>query len=307
VDYVVVEGEVRIVDQYTGRIFADRTWQDGLHQAVECKEGVEIKSAPPSVARITRQRYLQLYDQICGFTGTAAGARQEFRTVYGCPVVNVPTNLKCIRRNLPARFFADVSAKLQAIAQAVVANHQTGQPILIGTRTIRESFQIRDALQAKGLSPIVLNGVQDEEEAEIVAGAGRLGALTIATNMAGRGTDIKPDQRALAAGGLHVVGVSPNGSPRIDRQLIGRAARQGNPGSSQFFVAADDEVIATHSPALAKKITRSAAATGETKFNFSKELIQLQESIEAAQYRARQAMILQDQWMDQVRESIEKE
>ncbi len=307
VDYVVKEGEVMIVDQFTGRIFPDRTWQDGLHQAVECKEDIEIKSAPPTVARITRQRYLQLYQQLSGFTGTAWGARHEFKLIYQCRVTTIPTNLKSKRNNLTARFFADQNAKHTAIARDVMARHQKGQPVLIGTRTIHESFQVRDALQAVGCPAVLLNGVQDREESEIVAAAGEPGVVTIATNMAGRGTDIKPTAQSLAAGGLHVIGTSPNQSPRIDRQLIGRAARQGCPGSSQFFVSADDEVVENFSPGLAKRIARSGRHTGECRTNFSNDLLNVQHTIEAAKFQQRQTMMRQDSWMDQVRKSIERE
>jgi preprotein translocase subunit SecA len=306
VDYVVLDDEVHIVDKNTGRIFSDRTWQDGLHQAVESKEGVEIKSAPPSVARITRQRYFQLYDQLSGLTGTATAVTREFKTVYRVPVVPIPTHLPCVRQNLRSRFFADTQAKLDAIAIDVEKRHTTGQPILIGTRTIDESKSVCDALVARNLEPIVLNGLQDQDEAEIVAQAGSVGAITIATNMAGRGTDIKPNRRALDLGGLHVVGSSPNGSTRIDRQLVGRAARQGNPGSAQFFVSSEDEVIARHSPSLAKKIA-NRGSKGETKADFSNELSNVQRKIEAYQCESRQKMVLKDNWMDLVRESIDKE
>ncbi len=305
IDYVVQEGEVQIVDQNTGRIFSDRTWQDGLHQSVEAKEGVEIKSADPSVARITRQRYLQMYDQLAGLTGTALAVAGEFQSVYSSPVVQIPTNLPSLRRLMPARFFGDLEAKLKAITADVVDRRSSGQPILVGTRTIAESIQVADRLAAAGVDAVLLNGVQDQEEAEIVAAAGAAGTVTIATNMAGRGTDIKLDADALKAGGLHVVACSHNGSTRIDRQLIGRSARQGNPGSAQFFVAPEDELIATHDPKLGQRIKARAKSNGETRKSFSSDIAGLQSQIEQKQYMIRQAMVRQDHWMDLVRASIE--
>ena len=307
VDYVVRDDEIQIVDQNTGRIFADRTWQDGLHQAVEAKEGLKIKSAPPSVAQISRQRYLMMYDQLSGLTGTAASVVEEFSNIYKMKSVVVPTNLPSRRNNLTPRFFADMDAKLDGIAAEVQRRHKTGQPILVGTRTIKESVLVADKLSAIGISAVVLNGIQDGEEADIVKGAGNSGAIMIATNMAGRGTDIKPDPQSLAAGGLHVIGFSPNMSARIDRQLIGRAARQGQPGSSQFFIAATDEIIENYAPSLAKRIASRCQSTGESRVSFAKEIASLQKTIEAKQYASRQAMMRRDVWMDMVRESIERE
>jgi len=306
VDYVVVDEEVQIVDQYTGRILPDRTWQDGLHQAVEAKENVTIQAGRESTTQITRQRYLQMYDELAGLTGTAAAVSKEFRAVYGCEVIEVPTNRPCIRKIERTRFFGSLESKLNAIAEDVFRRHSTGQPILVGTKTIEESIQIRDVLLAKGLSPTVLNGIQDEEEADIVACAGQYKAITIATNMAGRGTDIKPDAKALEAGGLHVIGVSPNSSKRIDRQLVGRAARQGQPGSAQFFAAATDQLFEDHNRGLQKSISKRAKSNGESS-DFSNDLAKLQADIEARNFKQRQDMILRDRWMDTVREAIEKD
>ena len=176
---------------------------------------------------------------------------------------------------------------------------------MVGTRTIAESIQVADRLTAAGVNAVLLNGVQDQEEAEIVAVAGVAGTVTIATNMAGRGTDIKLDANALEAGGLHVVACSHNGSTRIDRQLVGRAARQGNPGSAQFFVAPEDELIATHAPKLGQRIMSHAKSNGETRKSFSSDIASLQGQIEHKQYMVRQAMVRQDHWMDLVRASIE--
>lgn len=306
IDYVIVDAKVQIVDPFTGRIAPDRTWQDGLHQAIECKENVPIQPGRESTAQITRQRYLQLYEELAGLTGTASSVATELHQVYGCRVVGIPTNRKSLRKVDRTRFFADQDAKLAELANDVLNRHRTGQPILVGTRTIAESFQVRDALFAVNLNPTVLNGVQDREEAEIVAQAGIEGAITIATNMAGRGTDIKLDQNALDAGGLHVIGTSHNASPRIDRQLVGRAARQGQPGSAQFFTAATDELLIENNSSLVKSIPRRASKTGESA-DFTNEISKLQDNIERRNFKLRQDMILRDRWMDKVREAIEKE
>ena len=306
VDYVVVDGDVQIVDQYTGRILPDRTWQAGLHQAIEAKENLELKAGRESTTQITRQRYLQMYDQLAGLTGTARQVTGEFLDVYKCRVIEIPTHKPCIRKRLRTRFFADLESKLTAITTEVCDRHRSQQPILVGTRTIRESHQVHEALLAAGLNPTLLNGVQDEEEADIVSRAGKAGAITIATNMAGRGTDIKLDEKALEAGGLHVVGFSPNSSPRIDRQLAGRAARQGQPGSVQFFTAATDDLFEDNPNRLGKQIIRRAKQDGESN-DFSKELLQFQHSIEARKYKQRKDMIQRDKWMDTVREAIEKD
>jgi preprotein translocase subunit SecA len=306
VDYVVLEEKIQLVDQYTGRILPDRTWQAGLHQAIEVKENVPMQPARESTTQVTRQRYLQMYDSLSGLTGTAQSVSEEFREIYKCPIVVIPTNRPSQRHIEQTRFFVDAESKIAAIAEDVLRRHQKNQPILIGTRTIRESMQIDEALRARNIEAVLLNGVQDGDEAEIVSKAGIAGAITIATNMAGRGTDIKPDERALAAGGLHVIAVSPNESPRIDRQLIGRGARQGQPGSAQFFVAADDALLVDHNSSLPKQILRKAGAGGESA-DFSNELAALQKSIEQAKFKQRQQMILRDRWMDSVRESIEKD
>lgn len=306
IDYVVLDQKIQLVDQYTGRILPDRTWQSGLHQAVEIKEGVPLQPARESTTTITRQRYLQMYKSLAGLTGTAQSVANEFWEIYDCPIVVIPTNRPSRRQIAPTRFFENSQAKVAAIAEDVWQRHQNDQPILIGTRTIRESLEIDEALRKRNIEAVLLNGVQDGDEADIVSQAGSAGSITIATNMAGRGTDIKPDDRSLSAGGLHVISVSPNESTRIDRQLIGRGARQGQPGSAQFFVAADDSLLVDHQSSLPKQIVRDSNSKGESK-DFSNELLALQRAIEQRNFVGRQQMILRDRWMDSVRESIEKE
>lgn len=305
--YVVVEGEVQIVDQFTGRIHPDRHWQGGLHQAVEAKEGVEVVLRASSIARVTRQRYYGKYNQMSGMSGTMMNVDQEVKTVYQMPTVKIPTNVPSRRKVLHNRFFCSWEAKLQAIAEDCKIRHAAGQPILIGTRTIRESERIFAALEEHNLEAVVLNGVQDKDEAEIVSEAGKFGAITIATNMAGRGTDIKPCSRAKEIGGLHVIGTEPNSSQRVDRQLIGRAARQGDPGSAQFFISAEDELIVTNATRLAKRMTSACKRNGESTTDFSRDVDRVQLEVEHRGRDSRKSMVESDKWMDLVRESVIKD
>lgn len=304
VDYVVRDDKVLIVDQYTGRIFTDRTWRDGLHQAVEAKESVTLSPENASVARVSRQRYFRLYDNVCGLTGTAVGLEDEFRFFYGLPVVLIPERLPCQRSELPTRYFANWEAKVVAIIADIRARNQRGQPILVGTRTIDESHQISRRLHSLAVSHQVLNGVQDESEADLVARAGQSSAVTIATNMAGRGTDIQLSEQALSRGGLHVVATERQESQRVDRQLVGRAARQGDPGSCQFFVSCEDELLTRHGPALAASIANSCDATGESQTDWSAAVRRIQRSAERLRYESRCELFRQDQWLNEVLSTV---
>ena len=303
--YVVKDDAVQIVDQMTGRIFPDRSWKNGLHQAVEAKSRVSIKPGNGTQARVTRQRYFQFYRDLCGLTGTATQVTQEFSDSYSCPVVEIPTHRPSLRKALPTRFFTTRTSKWEAIAECVAARNATGQPVLIGTRTIRDSLELEQVLRSLGLEPVLLNGVQDQDEAQIIALAGQKGAITIATNMAGRGTDIKLHQDVVELGGLHVIATEHHASLRVDRQLLGRAARQGQPGSFQFFICAEDPLIANHAPALAKSIERRANNQGECEYDFSNQIQRLQQQLELENYEARQAMVRQDRWLDRVRYAVE--
>ena len=238
-----------LVDEFTGRIFAERTWRDGLHQAVEAKEGLLASAELRTAARISRQRFFRLYETICGMTGTASGSRREFRRHFGLAVVQIPLRKPDRRETLPPRFFVDAEAKYRAIVAETAAMHRAGRPVLIGSRTIRNSELLAERLAAEGLPLEVLNGKQDRAEAEIIARAGLRGAVTIATNMAGRGTDIVLGPGVAELGGMHVIGVECHESGRIDRQLLGRAGRQGDPGSGRFFIAADDPLLVRFAPA----------------------------------------------------------
>ncbi len=298
-DYVVRDGEVQIVDQHTGRIHDERTWRDGLHQAIESKEGVENTSETASDARMTRQRYFQLYDGLCGMTGTADGLERELQAFYGLSIVPIPTNRPNIRESWPLRSFIDSGKRNSAIVDDAVRIHRLGRPILIGTRTIRHSVKLSELLRESGVTHTVLNGVQDEDEAKIVGRAGVAGAVTVATNMAGRGTDIRLDSVALQAGGLHVMAAEHNLSPRVDRQLSGRAARQGNPGSSQFFVSLEDELVQSDEE-LSAWMRRTVDNTGECRGDASVAIQRIQAKMEANAYEQRQRMVARDAWMDSV-------
>ena len=304
--FVVQKGEVQIVDQMTGRVFPDRNWKDSLHQAVEANVGVAITSGRDSIARITRQRFLQQYQDLCGLTGTAKQVENEFNIVYGCSVKEIPPNLTCQRHQLPARFFNGKAAKLGAICDEVMFRHEIGQPLLIGTCTILESQTIHKLLADYGLRATLLNGVQDEAEANIVANAGQPGAITIATNMAGRGTDIHLPPASIRLGGLHVIASEFNFSTRVDRQLAGRAARQGQPGSVQFFASAEDQLLVKHGGQIARKMVRTATPSGECQFDFSDSIRRIQSSLERQQFESRQTMMNHELWMDSIRTAFEQ-
>ncbi len=242
-DYVVINGKVVIVDEYTGRMMEGREWQKGIHRAVEAKEGIPVTQETGEAARVTIQTFFRRYEKIAGMTGTAVTQAFEFRGIYKTPVFRVPTNRPVIRKILPPRIFATAEEKWQAVADEVERIHRTGRPILIGTRSIEKSERLSALLKQRGIPHQVLNAKNHAREAEIVAKAGQRGAVTVATNMAGRGTDIKLGEGVAELGGLHVIGTEFHTSRRIDRQLIGRCGRQGDPGSAQFFVSLEDEIL----------------------------------------------------------------
>lgn len=298
VEYIVRHDQILLVDQHTGRIFADRSWQDGLHQAVQAKEGVTITNEQGTLARITRQRFFRLYGTVCGMTGTAMTSRDEFKKVYGLRVVEIPTHRPCLRRHEPARQFADQASKRQAIADDVAVRHQRQQPVLVGTQTISESQLMSKLLDDRRVPHRVLNGKQDEAEAAIVGRAGELGAVTIATNMAGRGTDIPLGSGVAELGGLHVIVCEPHESARVDRQLIGRSARQGDPGACQQFASADDDTIRNFAPRLAERMRREAGADGEVARDVLPELAHIQRQVEQLRFQQRRQMYAHDDWLE---------
>ncbi|GAA4653994.1 preprotein translocase subunit SecA [Anaerocolumna aminovalerica] len=242
-DYVVKDDEVLIVDEFTGRIMPGRRYSDGLHQAIEAKEKVKVKRESKTLATITFQNFFNKYDKKCGMTGTALTEEKEFREIYGMDVIEIPTNLPVVRNDRQDAVYKTKKEKLNAVVNEIVESHKKGQPVLVGTITIEASEELSDLLKKKNIPHKVLNAKFHELEAEIIADAGQLGAVTIATNMAGRGTDIKLGEGVKEAGGLKIIGTERHESRRIDNQLRGRAGRQGDPGESRFFISLEDDLM----------------------------------------------------------------
>ena len=286
VEYVVGEEGVRIVDQSTGRIFEDRSWQAGLHQAVEAKEGLAISPESLPLATITRQRFYRLYQSLAGMTGTTQCCIGEFKTIYRLEVEKIPLRIPSQRRVLPMRVFDRAERKWDAILKSIIELQSKGRPVLIGTRTIKESQILARHLDADNFDYELLNGTQDADEAELISRAGLAGAITIATNLAGRGTDFKMPPEVIQSGGLHVIVSECHSSFRVDRQLIGRCARQGQPGSCQTFVSADDWLLETHAEWLAETI-RKITKGGELESGIESSIRDLQTRLEREQFANR--------------------
>lgn len=244
--YVVKGGKVQIVDEYTGRIMESRSWEGGLHQLIEVKEGCDVTVQNETLGRISYQRFFRRYLALAGMTGTAREATRELWSVYRLQVVSVPTNRPIQRRGLPMRVFRTAEEKWDAVVARIAETHSRGRPVLVGTRTVADSERLSRLLAEAGLECRVLNALQDEYEASIVAQAGRLGQITVATNMAGRGTDIKLTPEVQELGGLHVIATERHDAGRIDRQLFGRCGRQGDPGTYEAFVSLEDEILKAH-------------------------------------------------------------
>jgi preprotein translocase subunit SecA len=305
VHYVVQKGAVVIVDEFTGRLCPDRSWRGGLHQAVEACAGVTITEENSSEATITRPGYFRRYRRICGMTGTAQEAASELSASYGLATEVIPLHRPSRRRLLPDRVFATNAAKLAAVAEEISARHRIGQPVLVGTRTIENSEALVAALEPLGLAIRLLNAKQDAEEAAIVERAGEPGTITIATNMAGRGAHIPVAKESLELGGLHVIGIERHESARIDRQLIGRAARQGQPGSAQFFVSLEDDLLVRHAPALAARLAKTLPdARGELPASAAAHFRRVQRSVERADLEQRRALARYDEWLDELKHAL---
>jgi len=242
-DYVIKDGQIVIVDEFTGRLMPGRRYGEGLHQAIEAKEGVEVKQESKTLATITFQNFFRLYNKLSGMTGTAKTEEEEFYKIYGLEVIVIPTNKPLARKNLNDLVYVNEAAKFNAVVEDIKERHKVGQPLLVGTISIEKSELLSDMLKREGVKHEVLNAKHHEKEAEIVKNAGQKGMVTIATNMAGRGTDIKLGEGVKELGGLHIVGTERHESRRIDNQLRGRAGRQGDPGSSQFFVSLEDDLM----------------------------------------------------------------
>jgi len=242
-DYIVEEGKVKIVDEFTGRVMEGRRYSEGLHQAIEAKEGVSVNKGSQTFARITLQNYFRMYDKLSGMTGTAKTEEEEFIKIYGMEVIVIPTNKPLVRDNKPDLVFKDEKDKFSAVVQEISKRNQKGQPLLVGTVDIDKSEKLSRMLKRKGIKHNVLNAKNHRKEAAIIKDAGQKNSVTIATNMAGRGTDIVLGDGVVKLGGLHVLGTERHESRRIDNQLRGRAGRQGDPGSSQFFVSLEDDLL----------------------------------------------------------------
>jgi preprotein translocase subunit SecA len=301
--YVIQDGQVVIVDEFTGRLMPDRTWRDGLHQAVEAKEGLTINDAKTTLARMSFQRFFRHYRQLCGMTGTAWEARHEFWQTYRLPVVRIPTHQPCIRQHHRDRIFTSSQARFNAVIEATQQAHAQGRPVLIGTRTVEDSERLSQMLEARNLAHQVLNAVRHEEEAAIIAQAGGQGCITVATNMAGRGTDIKLEAGVAARGGLHVIATQRHETGRIDRQLFGRAGRQGEPGSAICYVSLDDELVNRHgflSRLALKCVSWAMTGNGETRGWMKRWLFShAQAAAERRAQRQRRAVVQQDEWLDE--------
>jgi preprotein translocase subunit SecA len=258
--YLVRDDQVQVIDEYTGRILPDRSWEQGLHQMIEAKEGLPLTNPQSSIARMTYQRFFRRYLWLAGMTGTAQEVAGELWSTYGLPVIKVPTHRAVARANLGERVFANQDEKWSAVVRRIAALHATGRPIVVGTRSVGASEELSRRLELAKVAHRLLNARQDKEEADIVAQAGQKGAVTVATNMAGRGTDIKLAAGVAELGGLHVIATELHESRRIDRQLFGRCGRQGDPGSFETMVALDDDLVRAYLGPLARM--RLGAAMG---------------------------------------------
>lgn len=316
-DYVVKDGEVFIVDEYTGRIMDGRRFSDGLHQALEAKERVEIKSDNKTMATVTYQNFFRMYKKISGMTGTAKTEENEFEQTYMMNVVQIPTNKPVIRKDLHDKVYATEEQKFMAVVEEIEQIHATGQPILVGTATVEKSEYLSKLLVKKGLKHEVLNAKNNKKEAEIVSLAGVEGAITIATNMAGRGTDIKlgngdseMEERVKKLGGLYVLGTERHESRRIDNQLRGRAGRQGDPGVSRFYISIEDEIIKLYGGAAIEKIGKKmkpdqyGAISGR---KLSTAIENAQKAIEGKNFEQRKDVLKYDNVIDKQRKVIYEE
>jgi len=298
--YVVQDGKVIIVDEFTGRLMPNRSWSNGLHQMIEAKEGVEFSDPTETLARLSFQRFFRLFYRLGGMSGTAREAAGEFWQIFGLPTVSVPTHKPCIRRRYPDRFFVDAENKYQAIIEEILHVHGTGRPILVGTRSVNVSEDLAQRLAQEGLECQVLNAVRHEEEARIISQAGEYGNITIATNMAGRGTDIKLGPGVAEIGGLHVIATERHESGRIDRQLFGRCARQGDPGSTRAFVSLQDALFERF---VHRSVRSSLAATIQAGLPGAVRAAKMacylaQRSAQSQASQKRKSVLQNDQWFD---------
>ena len=312
IDYVVKNNEVMIVDEFTGRVMDGRRFSEGLHQAIEAKENLEIQNESKTLATITYQNYFRMYNKLSGMTGTAKTEENEFISTYNLPVVQIPTNKPVIRKDLEDKLYKTEKTKYLAVLKTIESIHLTGQPILVGTASIEKSEILSYLLNKKGLKHQLLNAKNDEEEAKIVAKAGKLNAITIATNMAGRGTDIslgggdkEEEKKVKELGGLYVIGTERHENRRIDNQLRGRSGRQGDPGISRFYVSLEDEVMKLYGSSKSKKIAEKLADDEEIKDKKLLKTIETsQQTLEMKNFGIRKSVLEYDNVINKQRELI---
>ncbi|GAC1659845.1 MAG: preprotein translocase subunit SecA [Candidatus Elarobacter sp.] len=305
--YIVKDGEVVIVDEFTGRLMYGRRYSDGIHQAIEAKEGLDVRSEDQTLATITFQNYFRLYDKLAGMTGTAKTEEREFREIYGLSVIVLPTNKPVTRKDAADIVYRSEKAKFTAVIDDIIAEHTKGRPVLVGTRSIEKSERLALMLRQKGVECQVLNAKYHEQEAQIIKDAGQYGTVTIATNMAGRGVDIKLGEGVAELGGLHIIGTERHESRRIDNQLRGRAGRQGDPGSTRFYIALEDELMRLFGQERLQKMMDFVKFTDETPIEagiLSRSIENAQSKVENHNYEIRKQVLEYDDVMNKQREII---
>ena len=310
VDYVVQEGEVVIVDSFTGRLMKGRRYSDGLHQAIEAKEGLEVQNETMTLATITFQNFFRMYDKLSGMTGTAKTEEEEFRNIYNMNVIAIPTNRPIARDDRADLIYASMEGKYKAVAEDIKERNAKGQPVLVGTVAIETSEIISNYLKKYGVKHNVLNAKNHGREAEIILEAGQYGAVTIATNMAGRGTDIKLGEGVKEVGGLAVIGTERHESRRIDNQLRGRSGRQGDPGVTQFYLSLEDELMRRFGSEQMKSMMTKLGMDDTTPIQskmVSRSVESAQKRVEGNNFDARKRLLQYDDVLRQQREIIYKE
>ncbi len=306
-EYMVQNGEIVIVDEFTGRLMFGRRYNDGLHQAIEAKEGVEVQQETPTLASVTFQNFFRMYKKLAGMTGTAATEEEEFRKIYGLDVVVIPTNRPCIREDMADQVYKTENAKFKAVADAIAERNRAGQPVLCGTVSIEKSERLSEMLTRRGIEHQVLNAKYHEKEAAIIARAGQRGAVTIATNMAGRGTDIVLGEGIADLGGLHMIGTERHEARRIDNQLRGRCGRQGDPGSSQFYVSLEDDLMRIFAAERVQSLLDRLGVEEDTPIEggmLSRAIENAQKKVENKNFEARKQLLDYDDVLNKQRQVI---
>jgi len=306
-DYVVQEDEIMIVDEFTGRMMPGRRYSDGLHQAIEAKEGVKVKRESKTLATITFQNFFNKYNKKSGMTGTALTEENEFRNIYGMDVVEIPTNRPVQRKDSQDVVYRNEAAKFRAVVRDILAAHEKGQPVLVGTITIDKSEELSTMLKREGIKHQVLNAKYHQQEADIISGAGQYGAVTIATNMAGRGTDIKLGEGVIESGGLKIIGTERHESRRIDNQLRGRSGRQGDPGESRFYISMEDDLMRLFGSEKTMKVVDALGLQEDDPIEagmLTKAIENAQKKVEGNNFAIRKHLLDYDQVMNEQREII---